>query len=106
MASAVRGSCRPAGRLLVLGLTTSDLRWPVTKGYAAHGRELTTACDTTRRFRPARNLAFGKRTCFVLTDAGAAYLAGVLGEGIGPRLVAGAAPQGPPSERMALPLGQ
>jgi hypothetical protein len=31
---------------------------------------MTRASDTARRFLPCRNLAFTKRTCFVLTEAG------------------------------------
>ena len=52
------------------GLTTSDLRWLVTRGYLEHAYELTGDGDAHRRFQPCRHLAFGKRTCFVLTDRG------------------------------------
>jgi hypothetical protein len=66
--------------LLGLGVSESELRWLVSKGYAQHAREITTARDTTRRFQPGRSLAFAKTTCLVLTDAGARYAATVLGE--------------------------
>ena len=52
------------------GLTTSDLRWLVTKGYLEHAYEITSDGDAQRRFQPCPHLAFGKRTCFVLTDRG------------------------------------
>ena len=52
------------------GLTTSDLRWLVIKGYLEHAYEITGDGDAQRRFQPCRHLAFGKRTCFVLTDLG------------------------------------
>jgi hypothetical protein len=62
-------------RLLALGMTTSDLRWLVKRGYASHAREMTTPQDTERRFDAAeQNLAFAKNTCFMLTDAGLAIL--------------------------------
>ncbi len=53
------------------GLTNSDLRWLIRKGYLAHAYEVTRACDKARKFQSCRNLAFAKRTCFVLTEAGA-----------------------------------
>jgi len=56
--------------LIAEGLSTSDLRWLVRKGYVEHGYEVTRARDTARRFQPCCNLAFDKRTCFVLTEAG------------------------------------
>ena len=59
-----------AESLTNLGLTTSDLRWLVTKGYLEHASEVTGEGDTQRRFQPCRHLAFGKRTCFVLTALG------------------------------------
>ncbi len=57
-------------RLIAEGLTTSDLRWLVRRGYVEHGQEVTRGRDTTRRFQSCCNLAFAKRTCFVLTEAG------------------------------------
>ncbi len=71
--------------LPALGIGESELRWLVSKGYAEHACETTTTRNTTRKFRPGRNLAFTAKTCFVLTDAGATYAATVLGEsGTGP----------------------
>jgi hypothetical protein len=63
------------GRLLALGMTTSDLRWLAKCGYLSHGREITAPQDTVRRFDPPdQNLAFAENTCFVLTGAGLAAL--------------------------------
>ncbi len=63
------------GRLLALGMTTSDLRWLVKCGYLGHAREITTPQDTERRFDPPeQNLAFAESTCFVLTGPGLAIL--------------------------------
>ena len=56
--------------LINVGLTTSDLRWLVTKGYVEHAQEVTSGKDARRRFQVCRHLAFGKRTCFVLTTQG------------------------------------
>ena len=56
--------------LLAGGLTTSDLRWLVRKGYLEHAYEVTRPHDVARRFRSCPNLAFAERTCFVLTEAG------------------------------------
>ena len=52
------------------GLTTSDLRWLVRKGYVEHAQEVTRARDKARRFQSCCNLAFAPRTCFVATEAG------------------------------------
>jgi hypothetical protein len=56
--------------LIGLGLTTSDLRWLVSKGYLQYARETTRQGDGCRRFRPCLHLAFDKRACFILTEAG------------------------------------
>ncbi len=62
-------------RLLALGVTTSDLRWLVKRGYLSHGREITVPQDANRRFEPPdQNLAFARNTCFVLTEAGRVIL--------------------------------
>lgn len=56
-----------------LGLTSSDLRWLLCKGYIEHARDITREEDKAREFRSCTQLLFAKRSCFVLTDAGAAY---------------------------------
>ena len=60
--------------LLILGLTVSDLRWLIGKGYVEHACECTNPSDATRRFMPIQNLAFPMQTCFVLTSSGASLL--------------------------------
>jgi hypothetical protein len=62
-------------RLTELGLTRSDLRWLVEKGYAAHAREVTREGDPARRFVSVGNTEFSPATRFLLTDAGM-HLAG------------------------------
>lgn len=52
------------------GLTNSDFRWLVCKQYVEHAREITSAGENGRQFRPAGSLTFSKRTCFVLTSCG------------------------------------
>jgi len=59
-------------RLQQLGCTETDLRWLVRKGYVQHAREVTAPGDNGRYFRPTGDLTFSKRTCFVLSPAGAA----------------------------------
>lgn len=54
------------------GLSDNDLRLLVQKRFVKHGREVTTERTDGRRFKPANNLAFAERTCFVLTPLGAA----------------------------------
>jgi hypothetical protein len=58
-------------RLIDLGLTTSDLRWLVKKGYIEHAREITYPGDGTRAFLPIESsTAFTSETCFVLSNSG------------------------------------
>jgi hypothetical protein len=63
-------------RLTDLGLSGSDLRWLVEKGFAAHAREITEAGDLDRRFALGINTAFLPETRFLLTDAGLDLAAG------------------------------
>jgi hypothetical protein len=58
--------------LLDAGLTRSDLRWMVSKGYLEHADESTRPGHRRRTFRRSSNLAFSKRTCFMLTASGEA----------------------------------
>ncbi len=91
-------------RLLALGMTTSDLRWLVKRGYLSHARETTAPQDTDRRFEPAEhNLAFGKNTCFVLTEAGLSILG--RGHAVASREIM-EAPLELPSRKMAAQRGQ
>jgi hypothetical protein len=66
--------------LEALGLSRSDLRGLVARGYLAHAVDCTEVGAERRRFRDAP-LAFGRRRCFVLTEAGAAFVGGALGLG-------------------------
>jgi hypothetical protein len=62
-------------RLLARGLTTSDLRWLVKRGYLNHAREVTGPDDAERQFdSQSHNLAFFNETCFILTAAGLSIL--------------------------------
>ncbi len=62
------------GELRAAGMTPSDFRWLVAKGYVEHGREISLYGDPHRTFRSANGLNFLKTTAFVLTPAGAARL--------------------------------
>jgi hypothetical protein len=54
------------------GLSDNDLRLLVQKLFLEHAREITTERTHGRSFKPASDLAFAKRTCFVLTPLGVA----------------------------------
>lgn len=55
-------------RLEKLGVTSSDLRWLVLKGFLEHQRELTAADDRSRRFSPGANLRFAPDSSFLLAE--------------------------------------
>lgn len=57
-------------RFRELGLSETDLRWLVRKGYVDHAKDITRLEDDGREFQPTANLTFCKKTCFALTDAG------------------------------------
>lgn len=63
-----------AGTLRSAGLTPTDFRWLVCQGYVLHARETTRPTESARNFRHHGGLTFGRRTCFVVTDAGLAAL--------------------------------
>jgi len=54
------------------GLSVSDLRWLLCKGYVTKANEVTRTGDEHREFRPGGALTFSRRSCFVLTDQGVA----------------------------------
>jgi hypothetical protein len=58
------------GALQGAGMSNSDLRWMICKGFVEHAYEQTEAQAANRRFRANGELAFSDRSCFVLTDAG------------------------------------
>lgn len=57
--------------LRAVGLTNSDVRWLVCKGYVKHARDVTLPGECGRTFGPEEELFLSKRTCLVLTEAGA-----------------------------------
>jgi hypothetical protein len=61
-----------------LGLSETDLRWLVRKGYVEHAREVTVQGDNGREFRTTGDLSFHRRTCFVLTAAGISTVRSVI----------------------------
>ncbi len=58
------------------GLTNSDCRWLIGRGWIECGFELTLAGDERRSFRRSANLKLSRRTCLVLTDAGVVAVGG------------------------------
>jgi hypothetical protein len=63
------------------GLTISDLRWLVAKGFAEHGQETSFYGDPHRSFRTSIGLNFVPTTCFVLTPKGAEFAGRILAAG-------------------------
>lgn len=56
--------------LRAVGLGNSEMRWLLRKGYIEHGKETTLPGESRRTFRRTAGSTFGKRSCFILTDAG------------------------------------
>jgi len=61
-----------------VGLTTSDFRWLVCKGFVKHAREVTPIDEDERTFQRVGNLTLTRKTCVVLTEAGATFAMEVL----------------------------
>jgi len=61
------------------GISTSNLRWLLCKGYLEHARERSLIGALNRSFHPDSGLVFSPRTCFVLTPAGVAFARQTLG---------------------------
>ncbi|HEX5703952.1 MAG TPA: hypothetical protein VFX97_12180 [Pyrinomonadaceae bacterium] len=59
-------------RLHEAGMTSSDLRWLVAKGFAEHGQETTGDRDSRRSFRESNGYFFNDHSCLILTGSGAA----------------------------------
>jgi hypothetical protein len=59
-------------RLYEAGMTSSDLRWMVAKGFAEHGEETSGYDDSHRSFRRSNGYFFNNHTCLILTPSGAA----------------------------------
>ena len=53
-------------------MTSSDLRWLVTRGFAEHGQETTVHRDSRRSFRGSNGYFFNDHSCLILTHSGAA----------------------------------
>src|SRR5437879_10801727 len=68
------------GRLYEAGMTSSDLRWMVAKGFAEHGEETSGYGDPHRSFRRSNGYFFNDHTCLILTPSGAALAEHVLRE--------------------------
>jgi hypothetical protein len=60
------------GRLYEAGMTSSDLRWMVDRGFAEHGQETPGYDDPHRSFRRNNGYFFNNHTCLILTPSGAA----------------------------------
>ena len=60
--------------LRAAGLTDSDLRWLAAKGFVEHAREISLPSDESREFRGVGRLILTKRSCFILSPSGAAWV--------------------------------
>jgi hypothetical protein len=68
------------GKLYEAGMTSSDLRWMVAKGFAAPRQESLGSNETPRSFHPSKGHFFNESTCLVLTPFGAALAEHVFGK--------------------------
>lgn len=59
-------------KLYEAGMTSSDLRWMVAKGFAEHGQETSSYDDPHRSFHRSNGYSFNNHTCLILTCTGAA----------------------------------
>jgi hypothetical protein len=62
------------------GVTSSDLRWMVAKGFAEHGQETSGYDDPHRSFHRSNGYFFNNHTCLILTPSGAALAENVFRE--------------------------
>jgi hypothetical protein len=60
-------------RLRATGVTDCDLRWLYCKGHIEHAIEVTVPEQCRRSFRAVRCLTFFDKSCFALTEEGAAF---------------------------------
>ncbi len=63
-----------ASSLKLEGMTPNDLRWLLCKGYVEHASEITQRSEDRRTFLPIGKLNICRRSCFILTPAGAEFL--------------------------------
>jgi hypothetical protein len=73
-------------RLFEAGLTISDLRWLVAKGFVDHGQESSVYGSPHRSFRRGDGFSFDPTTCVVLTPRGSAFVAQCLNAPVVPPL--------------------
>ncbi len=66
--------------LFEAGLTVSDLRWMVAKGFVEHGQETSIYGDQHRSFLAGQGFNFMTSTCLILTPNGAALAEFVMKE--------------------------
>jgi hypothetical protein len=60
------------GRLYEAGVTSTDLRWMVAKGFAEHRQETSGYDEGRRSLRGSNGYFFDEHTCLILTPSGAA----------------------------------
>ena len=87
-------------RLYETGLTISDLRWLVAKGFAEHGQESSVYGSPHRSFQRGDGFFFDRTTCVVLTPSGAAFVDQFLKAPVGSSLSV------PPTETTSLAEGE
>ncbi len=61
-----------------VGLTITDLRWLVAKGFVEHGSETSTYSEPHRSFTRSEGFNFLTTTCVILTEKGAEFACQVL----------------------------
>jgi hypothetical protein len=59
------------GRLYDAGMTNSNLRWMVSRGFAEHGQETSGHSDSNGSLRPSSGYFFNNHTRVILTPSGA-----------------------------------
>jgi hypothetical protein len=64
--------------LYEVGLTITDLRWLVAKGFVEHGSETSTYGDPHRTFTHSEGFNFLTTSCVILTEKGAEFACQVL----------------------------
>jgi hypothetical protein len=64
------------GQLRADGLTNTDLRWLIGKGYVEHLYEMPAGAKQARAFRRESSLSITQASCFVLTEEGHSALSG------------------------------
>jgi hypothetical protein len=65
-------------KLYEVGLTITDLRWLVAKGFVEHGSETSTYGDPHRSFTRSEGFNFLTTSCVILTEKGAEFACQVL----------------------------